>query len=174
MAMIETERLHIRRVSPEDWRDIQAIWVGVTETIYAQYDRPNDTDEASVRKRINGWASFSESDAHMFFAVCLKNRVIGYVVFHQKGNGYEIGYCFHPDSHGKGYARESISALIDEMRANGCTRLYAGTALKNLPSVKLLLSLGFRQTGTESVSFYRDANGDKICFDGGIFKLQLL
>ena len=48
--------------------------------------------------------------------------------------------------------------------------MVSGTALDNVPSVRLLLSLGFRQTGTEKVSFYKDKDGKAIFFDGGIFE----
>ena len=41
-----------------------------------------------------------------------------------------------------------------------------------MPSVSLLHALGFRQTGTEAVSFYQDADGNDIVFDGGIFELD--
>ena len=47
----------------------------------------------------------------------------------------------------------------------------AGTAINNGPSAALLKSLGFRQTGTETISFYKDDKGNDIVFDGGIFEL---
>ena len=42
----------------------------------------------------------------------------------------------------------------------------------NTPSVSLLKSLGFELTGTENVSFYKDAQGNDMVFQGGIFKLN--
>ena len=51
-------------------------------------------------------------------------------------------------------------------------RITAGTAIKNISSVKLLKSLGFTQIGTEKVSFHKDENGKDIVFDGGIFELK--
>ena len=88
-------------------------------------------------------------------------------------SGYEMGYCFRSDHHGKGYARESISTILDVMKDRGATIITAGTAVNNTPSVRLLISLGFRQTGTEKVSFYKDDDGNAIIFDGGIFELLL-
>lgn len=93
--------------------------------------------------------------------------------FHDIGNGYESGYCFHSDYHGKGYAKESYQALINLFSDRGIKRLTAGTALKNIPSVRLLNSLGFKQIGTERVSFYQDEDGNDIYFDGGIFELKM-
>ena len=41
-----------------------------------------------------------------------------------------------------------------------------------IQTVRLLIALGFRLVGTEKVSFYRDAQGQDIVFDGGIFTLE--
>ena len=170
---IRTERLSIRRVLAGDWKAIQAIWEDQSRSVYAQYDRPSDLDDASVERRIAKWASFANGNEHIFFTVCLEDRPIGYVSLNKRGNGYEMGYCFHSDQHGRGYARESISAILDLMKKQGVSRITAGTALGNTPSVRLLRSLGFTQTGIEKVSFYRDANGDPIVFDGGLYELRL-
>lgn len=74
--------------------------------------------------------------------------------------------------HGKGYAKESHIALFDHLRTLGATKFTAGTAMNNTPSVSLLKSLGFVLIGTESVSFYQDAQGNDIVFEGGIFALD--
>ena len=172
--MINTERLSIRRVAASDWRAIQTVWAEVKKTEYAQYDRPTELSDAAVRQRIAKWGAFAESPEHIFFAVCLGHALIGYVAFHQRESGFELGYCFHPDFWGKGYAKESISALLKELRSQGrAACVSAGTALNNTPSVSLLLSLGFRQVGSEKVSFYKDRQGNELFFDGGIFELRL-
>ena len=59
------------------------------------------------------------------------------------------------------------------MRELGIKRLTAGTAINNAPSVMLLKSLGFELIETEKVSFYKDADGNDIVFDGGLFELNL-
>ncbi len=45
--------------------------------------------------------------------------------------------------------------------------------MNNTPSVRLLASLGFRQTGTEKVSFCKDVEGNDITFEGGNYELPL-
>ena len=109
----------------------------------------------------------------MFFAVCLAGEMIGYIAFNERECGHEIGYCFHSSAHGKGYAKEALLALFERLRILGFTRFTAGTALNNTPSVRLLTSLGFVQTGSERVSFYKDNDGNDIFFDGGIFELNV-
>ena len=171
--MIKTERLLVRRVRAEDWKAIQAIWADAAKSVYAQYDKPSALDDQSVSRRIEKWASFIDSDEHMFFAVCLRDTVIGYAALNKRENGFELGYCFHSSYHGKGYAKESISAILDAAKEMGVARITAGTALNNTPSVRLLASLGFIQTGTEDVSFYKDDEGNDITFEGGEFELLL-
>ncbi len=171
--MIKTERLSIRRIQAEDWKGIQAIWADAEKSVYAQYDAPNDPSEASVRRRVKRWASVSDSMEHIFYGVFLQDDLIGYVGLHDIGPSYEIGYCFRSDQHRKGYAKESIRAILEHLSSKGIRSFSAGTALNNTPSVNLLRSLGFEQTGTELVSFYKDEKGRDIWFKGGIYELKL-
>ena len=171
--MIKTERLLVRRVRAEDWKAIQAIWADSAKSVYAQYDKPSDLDDQSVSRRIEKWASFTDSDEHMFFAVCLRDTVIGYAALNKREDGFELGYCFHSAYHRKGYAKESISAILDAAKDMGAAKITAGTALNNTPSVRLLASLGFALIGTETVSFYKDEKGNDITFEGGEFELLL-
>ena len=138
----------------------------------SQYDKPHNTDDEDVQRRIEKWAGANSGTEHMFFAICLGDTVIGYSAFNIRENGYEIGYCFHSAYHGKGYAKESHLALFDYLRTLGITKFTAGTAINNTPSVSLLKSLGFELTETENVSFYKDAQGNDIVFQGGIFTLN--
>lgn len=171
--LLKTDRLTIRHVVAGDWKRMQAIWADFVAAPLSQYDRPHDTGDEAVRARIAKWAAANSGTAHMFFAVCLGETVIGYIACNARKNGHEIGYCFHSAYHGKGYAKESHLALFDYLRTLGITRLTAGTAMGNTPSVALLKSLGFSLTGTETVSFYQDAQGNDIVFEGGIFELDM-
>ena len=168
--ILKTERLTIRHIVADDWKRIKEIWVDFNTSALSQYDKPHITDDADVQPRIAKWAAANSGTEHMFFAVCHDDAVIGYVAFNIRENGYEIGYCFHSAYHGKGYAKESHQALFDYLRTMGITKFSAGTALNNTPSVKLLTSLGFKLVEQEKVSFYKDANGNDIVFDGGIFE----
>lgn len=169
--LFETERLAVRYIQESDWKYLLEIWADFGESPYAKYDVPHTTSEAEVREKAKRWAEVTPYKEHMFFAVCLGDVMIGYIDFHRHGNGYECGYCFHSAYHGKGYARESMKALLNELSKEGAKYFAAGTALNNLPSVNLLTSLGFQQTGEEQVSFYKDNHGVDIYFDGGIFEL---
>ncbi|MCM1252496.1 MAG: GNAT family N-acetyltransferase [Clostridium sp.] len=170
---IKTKRLLIRKIVADDWISIKRIWDDFRVSEYAKYDVPHKSDADEIKLQVNKWANANKEEKHLFFAVCFEDKVIGYIDFHDIGNGYECGYCFHSDYHGKGYAKESYLALIKWFSDKGIKRLRAGTALKNIPSVKLLNSLGFKQIATEKVSFYQDKDGNNIYFDGGIFELEI-
>ena len=168
--LLKTERLNIRHVVADDWKSFRDIWVDFNSSEYAQYDTPHITENANVQARITKWAAANSGTEHMFFAICLGEIVIGYIAFNIRKNGYEIGYCFHSAYHSKGYAKESMLALFDYLRTLGIKKFSAGTAINNTPSVKLLTSLGFKLVEQEKVSFYKDADGNDIVFDGGIFE----
>lgn len=169
--LLTTERLTIRPVKLDDWKRLKEIWIDFTASKYAQYDTPHAIDDKSAFARVSRWAASTGTD-HMFFAVCLDTVVIGYIAFNKRENCHEIGYCFHSAYHGKGYAKESHQALFEYLCTLGITKFSVGTAINNTPSVALLKSLGFTLTGREKVSFYKDADGNDIAFDGGVFEFE--
>lgn len=170
--LLKTERLTIRHIVEDDWESIRDIWLSFNISQFAQYDMPHCTEDEDVRVRISKWAKANCGREHIFFAVCWGSVVIGYIACNIREKGYEIGYCFHSDYHGQGYAKESHFAVLAYLRTTGITRFIARTAICNTPSVALLRSLGFELVGTESVSFYQDAQGNDIVFEGGIFELN--
>lgn len=170
---IKTERLLIRKITANDWTDIKKIWDDFRVSEYAKYDVPHKSDDNEIRQQVSKWENANMEKKHLFFAICLENEVIGYIDFHDTGSGYECGYCFRSDHHGKGYAKESFRALIGFFSDMGVKKLTASTAMKNIPSVRLLNSLGFQLVGTEKVSFYKDELGNDIYFEGGIFELNI-
>lgn len=173
MVQLKTDRLLIRPIVENDWRAIRDVWRDFSASEYAQYDMPHDTEDEAVRQRMIKWVQHSGWE-HMFFAICLNKEVIGYIAFNIREIGYEIGYCFHSAYQGKGYARESLSALLHHLHTLGITSFSAGTALRNKPSVALLAALGFKLDATENVSFYTDNQGRPIIFEGGIFKKTMV
>ena len=171
--LLKTERLIIRHIEPNDWKSIKEIWEDFNASPLSQYDMPHNTNDEDVRKRIAKWAEASKGLEHIFFAVCLEDVVIGFFSFNIREDSHELGYCFRSEFQGKGYAKESLSALINYLPTIGITKLTAGTAIKNTPSVALLKSSGFELIDTEKVSFYKNEHGKDIVFEGGNFELNI-
>ena len=169
--LLQTDRLTVRPVEASDWKAMQAIWLDFSKSPYVCFDCPHSTEEADIRPRIARWAQAVQTGLdHLFFSVCLEAQVIGYVSANIRPDGYELGYCFHSDFQGKGYAFESLLAVIDYLKTLEIRKVIVGTALENTPSVALLSRLGFQLTATEQVSFYKDQKGQAIVFQGGIFE----
>lgn len=165
-----TDRLIIRNIQFNDWKELKNIWQNFGESPYAQYDVPHSNDDEQIQRLVK---HFAESNDYFIVTHSKTERVIGTIDLHDTGNGYDIGYCFMLQYQGNVYAKESCSALIDLYVKNGCKRFSAGTALNNTPSVKLLNTLGFHLTGAEQVTFYKDKNGNDIYFEGGLFELLI-
>ncbi|MDQ1093120.1 ribosomal-protein-alanine N-acetyltransferase [Xanthomonas sacchari] len=75
-------------------------------------------------------------------------RAIGFVAAGQRREGVaEIGYLLAREAQGRGYAREAVALLIEQLFAEGQRRLFADTDPDNRPSIALLTALGFRLEG---------------------------
>ena len=173
--MITTSRLTIRPIEENDWTAIKEIWDDFKNTEFVIYDNYKDTSPESLQPRIAKWAEATRKGIeHMFFATCLKGETIGFTSINIVApSEYEIGYGYTSKSQGHGFAKEALTAILEYMKELGATKIHAGTALKNIPSVALLKSLGFELTSTEQISFFKDDAGNNIYFEGGNFTRNL-
>lgn len=172
IRLIKTDRLIIRNFRPDDWRALQQIVLSFQASPFAAYDHPWPTTDSEIQGICN-W--FSTGDAYL--AVCLDGvaEPVGYIALSpsEDGCGFDLGYCFHSDVHGKGYATEACKAVIQYAFAEkGADRLTSGTAAANTPSCRLLSRLGFRITGESPVSFFTGPDGEPIVFTGYSFELR--
>jgi RimJ/RimL family protein N-acetyltransferase len=78
----------------------------------------------------------------------------------------EIGYVFHPDAGGRGYATEATRALVDvAFRDLGAHRVFARTDARNAPSAALLRRLGLRQEAHfREAEIFKGDWGDELVF----------
>lgn len=157
---IETDRLYIRSLLADDWQKLKIIFQDFNSSPYAVYDAPFPATDPEIQKLT---ANFAASG--LFFAVLLKgsSELIGYVCFHNNNGSYDLGYCFHSDYQGKGYALEACQELLRFIKLSDNVKEFtAGTALKNIPSCKLLKRLGFTLQETEILSFHKDSTGKEL------------
>ena len=65
--LLKTDRLTIRHIIPDDWKYIKEIWVDFNFSALSQYDKPHNTDDEDVQRRIEKWAGANSGTEHMFF-----------------------------------------------------------------------------------------------------------
>jgi RimJ/RimL family protein N-acetyltransferase len=101
-------------------------------------------------------------------AMVLRDRdrtVIGHIGFHgppDERGMVEVGYTVMPDYRRQGYAREAVLALFDWAgREHGITLFRASVGPWNEPSLGLVRSLGFQQTGVQ----WDDVDGEELVFE---------
>ena len=159
MVTLRTDRLVLRNFRPDDWEALHelAVWYQASE--WAKYDHPWPTQEEEV-KGMAEWLSGEEG----FLAVCLKEtgRLIGLLNIHRKqeedGRVHGLGYVFHPDYHGQGYATEACRAGLDQVFGPWeADRITTGTHPDNEPSLRLLAKLGLKEIGEGEHTITREA-----------------
>lgn len=148
MTFLETERLILRNVKAED---AAIIYDYRNNEACAKYQRGQTKDfdgiVALVEKRK---CDILGVDGPSMLAVALKDtdEMVGEIIVMPEDGTISLGYTFSYRYHRKGYAYESLSALISMIHER-----YPGwdfisfTEQENIPSMNLLLKLGYNNMG---------------------------
>ena len=159
-CFLETERLYLRRFTPEDFDALKTI-ISDKETM-AYYDAPYD--DAGVKRWIDWNLSNYEDWGFGLFVLINKNSgaFIGDCgITVQRINGKyrpEVGYHIHKSFWRQGYAKEAATAIRDW--AFGHTpieTLYSYTVKENKASIATARSIGM-----EVVEEYIDTDGASV------------
>jgi RimJ/RimL family protein N-acetyltransferase len=168
---IRTERLLLRRYREEDLDRLAAIQA-LPEVARYLYDEPRTREEVEpvLAKRIAGNRLAQDDDA---LTLAVERRDDGLllgdvslILRSVADRQVEVGYAFHPDASGQGYATEATRALVDlaftELRAH---RVFARTDARNTASAALLRRLGMRQEAHfREAEIFKGAWGDELVF----------
>jgi len=158
---IRTERLFLRPVFPEDWRDVLA-GIGHEHVVRMLARAPWPYGEDDARQFC---AAEDEPGTHRF-AITLPGRagaaVIGMIGLHDEADGIELGYWIARPHWGRGYAVEAGRALLETARTLGHRRIQAGHYLDNPASGRVLRKLGFVETGELRPTFCRGRGGEMV------------
>ena len=148
---IETDRLILRRYVENDYDDLLKLQSNPDVTRFLLYDvrTPEQVREA-LTGRLADVPMDSDGQA-LTVAVILRDtgQHLGEVTLFLNSTEQrtgELGYVFHPSSHGHGYAAEaSVELLRLGFEELGLHRIIARLDARNDGSVKLLKRLGLRQ-----------------------------
>ena len=148
MIFIETARLILRNVAA---KDADNMYDYRNNEICARYQRGQTKDYngivALVERRKNDVMSV---DAPFMVAVALKDtdEMVGEIVVMPKDGTISLGYTFSYKHHRKGYAFESLSALINLLHEQYPEWDFISfTEPENEPSMALLKKLGYKDMG---------------------------
>ena len=148
---LQTARLRLRPFRTEDFADLLAIQSLPQVARYLMWEPRGATEVRQVLDtKIGQWELNAEGET-LALAVVLPatGTVIGEVSLrwlsreHRQG---EIGYVFHPDHHGHGYAAEAAEVLL-RLGFAGLVlhRIIGRCDARNLSSARLLERLGMRR-----------------------------
>ncbi len=140
MTEIMTARLLMRRARPDDLEALHAILSDRTAMRYWSSEPHDDLDTTREWLAAMIAAPAQESDD---FIVEHDGRVIGKLGCWRLP---DIGFIFHPDSAGQGFAIEALNAFVTHIFARGTAFLTADVDPRNRSSLALLGKAGFRET----------------------------
>jgi len=149
---IETERLLIRPLQPDDVEALHAYQSLPEVCRYIPYE-PRTREQIAERLADpeRSRSTLEEPGQAMDLAVVRKDtgRMIGDVLLfwhsaeHRSG---EVGYAFHPDAAGQGFATEAAAAMLQlGFEALSLHRICGRIDARNEPSAAVLRRLGMRQ-----------------------------
>ena len=150
---LRTSRLEMRALREEDFNDLLVL---CTHAEICRYIRPPMSREQvrdHIAARLRPW--FFEEAKWYSLAVCVigKKRVIGELVFRLESKTdrrAEIGFRFHPDGQGRGYAFEATAALMELLfNKLDLHKLTAYCYTENEASKRLLTRLGMLSEGLQ-------------------------
>lgn len=148
LKVLETDRLILRQLSPEDAPFILQL---VNEPSWLRYigNKGIKTLDAARAYILNGPVEMYARLGFGLYMVELKAEAcpIGIcgLIKRDSLEDVDIGFAFLPQFWGKGYAYESASAVMEYGKESfGLTRLVAITSAENYVSARLLEKLGFK------------------------------
>ena len=162
MDDLKTERLILRNFTEADGQDLYE-YLSDAEVVKFEPYRPFLKDAAYEEAK-------RRAGDKRFLAVCLQNgKLIGNLYFAQgEFDTWEVGYVFNKDYWGKGYATESLKALMQFAFSHlSARRIIAKCDPLNPNSWRLLERVGMRREGTllQNVYFSVDENNAPIWKD---------
>ena len=148
MILLETERLILRNIRPED---ADTVFDYRNNEICARYQRGQTKDLPGIRalteRRMNDTLTVTDN---AMVAVALKEtgEMVGEIVVMPNDGTISLGYTFSYKHHRKSYAFESLTTLINMLHEQYPQWDFISfTERSNEPSMALLKKLGYKDMG---------------------------
>lgn len=150
---ISTERLQIRPFQADDWTAVYAYLSNPQVTAWLP---EGQLDQAQTQV----FVTENQGEETKAYAVTLRGAdvLVGHLVYHLwfAPRTYELGWVFHPDYQGRGYATEAARALLQHSFATlQAHRVIATCQPQNIASWRVMEKLGLRREGHFRQCIYR-------------------
>jgi RimJ/RimL family protein N-acetyltransferase len=148
---MQTTRLLLRPYAEDDFDALLAIQsrADVNRWLYSEPRAPDEVREI-LRRKLGETALRDEGDT--ISVACVRRdtgELIGGCILHWVSREHrtgEIGFVFHPDHHGQGFATEAARPLLDfGFEACGFHRIIGRLEARNASSARVLEKLGLRR-----------------------------
>ena len=145
--ILETERLYIRTFIQKDFEDVFEIY---SNEIVCRYLLEEIWDSNNKKENFSNKLKNNKLDKEtaLNLAVLLNEKVIGDISIWYTGmkDTVEIGFVFNPKFSKKGYAKESVRAVIEELfNKYRIHRIQANLDARNIASAALCNNIGMRK-----------------------------
>lgn len=153
---LKTDRLVLRPFGEADRK--QAIRLLRNDEISKTYMLPEFEDDSAAESVFRHLLSLSQQEKHFVRAICLENRLIGFLNdVGIKDGTVELGYVIHPDDQNQGYATEALKASIWELFQRGYRAVQAGYFEENTASGRVMEKSGMQPISKTDEIEYRGA-----------------
>ena len=148
MIFLETERLILRNVRPDD---AAVMFDYRNNEICARYQRGQTKDFAGIEELVAKRSGDTLTDeANSLVAVALREtgEMIGEIVVMPNDGCFTLGYTFSYKHHRKGFAYEALATLTELLHERyPAMEFISFVDPENIPSRKLLKKLGYTDLG---------------------------
>ncbi|HEY3397393.1 MAG TPA: GNAT family N-acetyltransferase [Armatimonadota bacterium] len=157
---LTTDRLLLRPFHGDDFAAVHAY---ACDPEVCRYMTWGPNDEAGTRGFLQAVIANAQAEPRTYYdwAVTLRDggRLLGACGLYRRGEAQQgsLGYCYHRDSWGHGYATEAAAAMVGfGFRELGLHRIEACHFGPNLASGRVMQKLGMQLEGNLREAFQKD------------------
>mgnify|MGYP002732335633 CR=1 FL=1 len=164
---IETDRLLLRRFTPEDWRDLQEMVLANEHQPFAECDVQWPTDDLGIQAACS---YFSQQSSCLAVELKPGHKVIGFIHAAplDSERSLDVGHIFHCAYVGNSYEYEALRALFSRyFDAPDIDSISAFWPLSDVQKLEPLLALGMKIVQTAMSNKFRpEPDGTTAQFEG--------
>lgn len=147
-STFETERLHLRRLLPEDRQDVFLYASDPEVTLYMTFPTANKPEDSDVF--LVGSQELMNQGTEFHWAIEIKGSsgMVGVISFRRSTHGLEFGWILNRDYWNKGYMTEAARELLRwGFEEEGAWRVWATCNVNNPASAQVMQKIGMTEEG---------------------------